>query len=90
MKSVQKYIVTTLRYGSEQFVNMKVSTVLMQRSTEKLITFPQTLQQNAAAAQENRTIVEPARSMLSSSKLTKFLWDEECNTTVYVLNRSKK
>jgi len=49
---------------------------------------PYTAEQNGAAEQENRTIVERARSMLHASGLPKELWAEACNTAVYILNRS--
>jgi hypothetical protein len=47
---------------------------------------PYTPEQNGAADQENRIIVESARCMLNTSGLPKELWVEACNTAVYILN----
>ncbi|RVW90199.1 Retrovirus-related Pol polyprotein from transposon TNT 1-94 [Vitis vinifera] len=43
--------------------------------------------QNGVAERRNRTLLDMVRSMLSSSKLPKFLWTEALKTTVYILNR---
>ncbi|RVW32009.1 Retrovirus-related Pol polyprotein from transposon TNT 1-94 [Vitis vinifera] len=43
--------------------------------------------QNGEAERRNRTLLDMVRSMLSSSKLPKFLWTEALKTTVYILNR---
>jgi hypothetical protein len=47
---------------------------------------PYTLEQNGAAEQENRTVVESARSLIRASGLLKELRPEACNTAVYILN----
>ncbi|RVW57605.1 Retrovirus-related Pol polyprotein from transposon TNT 1-94 [Vitis vinifera] len=43
--------------------------------------------QNGVAERRNRTLLDMVRSMLSSSKLPKFLWTEALKTDVYILNR---
>ncbi|RVW28388.1 Retrovirus-related Pol polyprotein from transposon TNT 1-94 [Vitis vinifera] len=43
--------------------------------------------QNGVAEKRNRTLLDMVRSMLSSSKLPKFLWTEALKTVVYILNR---
>ncbi|RVX00432.1 Retrovirus-related Pol polyprotein from transposon TNT 1-94 [Vitis vinifera] len=45
------------------------------------------LDQNGVAERRNRTLLDMVRSMLSNSKLPKFLWIEALKTTVYILNR---
>ncbi|RVW19232.1 Retrovirus-related Pol polyprotein from transposon TNT 1-94 [Vitis vinifera] len=44
------------------------------------------LDQNGVAERRNRTLLDMVRSMLSSSKLPKFLWTEALKT-MYILNR---
>ena len=43
--------------------------------------------QNGVAERRNRTLLDMVRSMLSNSKLPKFLWTEALKTVVYILNR---
>ena len=50
-------------------------------------TMPGSPDQNGVAERRNRTLLDMVRSMLSSSKLPKFLWTEALKTTVYILNR---
>ena len=45
------------------------------------------LNQNGVAERRNRTLLDMVRSMLSSSKLPKFLRNEALKTTVYILNQ---
>ena len=49
-------------------------------------TMPGSPDQNGEAERRNRTLLDMVRSMLSSSKLPKFLWTEALKTTVYILN----
>ena len=65
-----------------------VQKVLEEHGITHQLTMPYTPEQNGAAEQENRTVVESARSMLHSSGLPKELWAEACNTAVYILNRT--
>jgi len=48
---------------------------------------PSSPDQNGVAERRNRTLLDMVRSMLSSSKLPKFLWTEALKTAVYILNR---
>ncbi|KAJ9671559.1 hypothetical protein PVL29_025321 [Vitis rotundifolia] len=50
-------------------------------------TMPGSPNQNGVAERRNRTLLDMVRSMLSSSKLPKFLWTEALKTAVYILNR---
>ncbi|XP_052740381.1 uncharacterized protein LOC128198524 [Bicyclus anynana] len=49
-----------------------------------------TPQQNGKAEREIRTLVESARSMISSKNLPKELWAEAINNAVYIINRTGK
>ncbi|WKA11122.1 hypothetical protein VitviT2T_028652 [Vitis vinifera] len=50
-------------------------------------TMPGSRDQNGVAKRRNQTLLDMVRSMLSSSKLPKFLWIEALKTAVYILNR---
>ena len=50
-------------------------------------TMPGSPDQNGVAERRNRTLLDMVKSMLSSSKLPKFLWTEAVKTVVYILNR---
>ena len=45
------------------------------------------LDQNGVVEKRNRTLLDMVKSMLSSSKLPKFLWTEALKTTMYILNQ---
>jgi len=49
---------------------------------------PHNPQQNGVAERKNRLIVGVARVMLHDQSLPLHLWDEACNTTIYLQNRS--
>lgn len=51
-------------------------------------TTPYTPQQNGVAKIMNHTLLEITRSMLSSSKLDRYFWEEVIGTTCYLINRS--
>ena len=55
---------------------------------KRQLTVRHTPQQNGVAERKNRTIVEMARSMLTSKGLPNSYWAEAVNTAVYLLNRS--
>ena len=42
--------------------------------------------QNGVAEKRNRTLLDMLKSMLSNSKLPRFLWTEALKMTVYILN----
>ena len=50
-------------------------------------TMPGSLDQNGVAERRNRTLLDIVRSMLSSSKLPKFLWPKALKIAAYILNR---
>ncbi|RVW35870.1 Retrovirus-related Pol polyprotein from transposon TNT 1-94 [Vitis vinifera] len=50
-------------------------------------TMPGYPDQNGVAEKRNQTLLDMVRSMLSSSKLPRFLWTEALKTTVYILNQ---
>lgn len=52
------------------------------------LAMPYTPEQNSAAEQENRTILESARCMLHACGLPIKLWAEASSTAVYILSRT--
>ena len=48
------------------------------------LTVPYNPQQNGVSERKNRSIVEETKAMLHDEDLPMFLWDEACNTAVYM------
>ena len=48
------------------------------------LTVPYTPQQNGVSKRKNRSIVGATKAMLHDQDLPKFMWDEACNTTIYL------
>jgi transposase InsO family protein len=74
--------------GGKEFNCEAVQKVLEEYGMSHRIAMPYTPEQNGAAEQENRTIVESARSMLHASGLSKELWADAWNTAAYILDRT--
>lgn len=72
--------------GSE-FLNQKVRTLLAVEHCTIYTSAPRTPQQNGKSERSNRTIIELARTMLTSSGLPETLWGEACCTAAYLHNR---
>ena len=62
--------------------------ILAEKGTVLTLNVSYSPKQNGAAERENRTIVELARSMLSTSGLPRSLWANACETAVYLLNHT--
>jgi transposase InsO family protein len=88
MKTAGYVTKVLLADGGKEFNCEAVLKVLEEHGITHRLTMPYTPEQNGAAEQENRTIVENVRSMLHASGLPKELWAEACNTAVYILNRT--
>ena len=70
-----------------EFVGKELGNWLKERGIQHQTSAPYTPEQNGVSERKNRTVVEAARSMLSTSGLPRSLWAEACNCAVYVLNR---
>jgi transposase InsO family protein len=46
-------------------------------------------QHNGVAERKNRSIIGAAKAMIHDQDLPMFLWEEACNTTVYIQNRCR-
>ena len=60
---------------------------LQERGIVAQYTMPGSQDQNGVAERRKRTLLDMVRSMLSSSKLPRFLWTEALKTAVYILNQ---
>jgi hypothetical protein len=72
----------------KEFNREAVRKVLEECSIQHRLAVPYVPEQNGAAEQKNRTVVESACCLLHSSGLPKELWAEACKTAVYILNRT--
>lgn len=71
-----------------EYTNYNVKALLENSGIQHQTSTPYTPQQNGSAERVLRTIVEAARTLISSKNLSKNLWAEAINTVVYVLNRT--
>ncbi|KAL7286323.1 hypothetical protein TKK_0019281 [Trichogramma kaykai] len=76
--------------GGSEFDCKRVREILQKRGIELSLTIPYTPEQNGVAEQSNRHMVELARSMLSVSKMSKFIWTHACETATFLINRTGK
>ncbi|RVW22045.1 Retrovirus-related Pol polyprotein from transposon TNT 1-94 [Vitis vinifera] len=60
---------------------------LQEHETVAQYTMPSSPDQNGVTERRNRTLLDMVGSMLSSSKLPRFLWTRALKTTVYILNQ---
>eukprot|EP00253_Pinus_taeda_P027998 PITA_27998 len=70
-------------YVSQQFKEFCAS-----EGIKREFTAPHNPQQNGVTERKNRCIMGAARAMLHDQGLPLHLWDEACNTTVHLQNRS--
>jgi transposase InsO family protein len=71
-----------------EFCSAEFNNFCRDHGIKRHLTVPGTPQQNGVAERMNRTLMERARSMMSSAKMAKRFWAEAVNTACYVVNRS--
>ncbi|GJV92532.1 putative RNA-directed DNA polymerase [Tanacetum coccineum] len=71
-----------------EFLNKTLHAFFKEEGIEHQASTPRTPEQNGVVKRRNRTLVEAARTMLSASKLSLFLWPEAIATACYTQNRS--
>lgn len=71
-----------------EFINKEIKRIVFDSGIKHEKTVPYTPEQNGKVERDNRTLVESARTMLHSKKMSTKFWAEAINTAVYVLNRS--
>ena len=67
---------------------MKLSIDFAPTRDKRQYSAPRTPQQNGVVERKNRTLIEAARSMLSTSRLPIYFWTEAVNTACYTQNRT--
>jgi hypothetical protein len=70
-------------YTSKYFNNFCIEVGI-----KREFTVPYNPHQNGVAERKNRTIIEATKEMIHDQSLPMTLWEEACNTTVYVQNMS--
>lgn len=70
-----------------EFVNIDLREWLDERGIIHELSSAYNAEQNGRAEASNKTVINGARTYLTSSKLPKKLWAEACSASVYVLNR---
>eukprot|EP00253_Pinus_taeda_P027766 PITA_27766 len=70
-----------------EFISGEFKDFCRAEGIQREIIAPHNPQQNGVAERKNRTIVGSARAMLHDQGLPLHLWEEACNTAVYVQNR---
>ncbi|GKE40118.1 putative zinc finger, CCHC-type containing protein [Tanacetum coccineum] len=71
-----------------EFLNKTLNAFFKEEGIEHQTSTPRTPEQNGVFERRNRTLVEAARTMLSTFKLPLFFWAEAIATACYTQNRS--
>ena len=74
--------------NGKEYLNTHMDDYLKGRDIRRECTARYTPEQNGKAERENRTIVEPARTMIHAKGITLRLWAKAVNTAVCILNRT--
>ena len=88
--SIQEFLIDN---NGGEFDNVEVRNVLKMYGVKQRLTAPYTPQQNGSSERENRTVIEIARTLRFSNRNVQFpdaLWAEIVNTSIYILNRTRK
>ncbi|GJS63570.1 retrovirus-related pol polyprotein from transposon TNT 1-94 [Tanacetum coccineum] len=92
LKMIQRYLqaqVITIRTDKgTEFLNNTLHAYFKEEGIEHQTSTPRTPEQNGVVERRNRTLVEVARIMLSTSKLPLFFWAEAIATVCYTQNIS--
>nr|GEU71894.1 hypothetical protein [Tanacetum cinerariifolium] len=84
-----KVKITRCDNGTE-FKNADLNQFCRLKGIKREFRVPRTPQQNGIAKRKNRTLIEPARTLLADSLLPNPFWAEAVNTACYVQNRVEK
>ena len=71
-----------------EFKNALLNDFCADKGISRQYSAPRTPQHNGVVERKNRTLIEVARTMLSESRLSMYLWAEAVNTACYTLNRT--
>ena len=86
-KESGKKVIALRSDNGGEFISAEFKEFCSAEGIRRELIAPHNPQQNGVAERKNRTIVGAARAMLHDQGLPLHLWDEACNTAVYVQNR---
>ncbi|GKF07857.1 retrovirus-related pol polyprotein from transposon TNT 1-94 [Tanacetum coccineum] len=87
-QNLQAQVISAQTDRGTKFLNKTLHAYFKEEGIEHQTSTPRTPEQNDVVERQNRTLVEAARTMLSSSKLPLFFWAEVIATACYTQNRS--
>ncbi|GKA10206.1 retrovirus-related pol polyprotein from transposon TNT 1-94 [Tanacetum coccineum] len=87
-RNLQAPVISVRTDRGIEFLNKTLNTFFKEEGIENQTSTPRTPEQNGVVKRQNCTLVEAARTMLSTSKLPLFFWAEAIATACYTQNRS--
>ncbi|GKC22026.1 retrovirus-related pol polyprotein from transposon TNT 1-94, partial [Tanacetum coccineum] len=87
-RNLQAQVITVLIDRGTEFLNKTLHAYFKEEGIEHQTSTPRTPEQNGIVKRQNRTLVEVARTMLSTSKLPLFFYAGAIATACYTQNRS--
>nr|GFB53580.1 retrovirus-related Pol polyprotein from transposon TNT 1-94 [Tanacetum cinerariifolium] len=87
-RNLQAPLITVRTDRGTEFLNKTLNAFFKEKGIEHQTSTARTPEQNGVVERRNRTLVEVARTMLSTSKLSLFFWAKAISTACYTQNRS--
>nr|GEZ59341.1 hypothetical protein [Tanacetum cinerariifolium] len=87
-RNLQALVITVCTDRGTKFLNKTLNAFFKEEGIEHQNSTARTLEQNSVVERWNHTLVEAARTMLSTSQLPLFFWAEAISTACYTQNRS--
>ncbi|GJS45571.1 retrovirus-related pol polyprotein from transposon TNT 1-94 [Tanacetum coccineum] len=87
-RNLQALVISVRTDRGTEFLNKTLNAFFKEEGIEHQTSTPRTPEQNGVFERQNRTLVEAARTMLSSSKLPLFFWAKAIATACYTQNKS--
>ncbi|GKE10825.1 retrovirus-related pol polyprotein from transposon TNT 1-94, partial [Tanacetum coccineum] len=87
-RNLQAQVIIVQTDRGIEFLNKILHTYFTEEGIEHQTSIPRTPEQNGVVKRRNRTLIEAARMMLSTSKLPLLFWAEAIATACYTQNRS--
>nr|GEZ86566.1 hypothetical protein [Tanacetum cinerariifolium] len=87
-QNLQAPVISVQTDRGTEFLNKTLHAFFKEEGIKHQTLTPRTPEQNDIFEQQNHTLVEAARTMLSASKLPLFFWAEAIATACYTQNRS--
>nr|GEZ22242.1 retrovirus-related Pol polyprotein from transposon TNT 1-94 [Tanacetum cinerariifolium] len=87
-RNLQALLITVRTDRGTEFLNKTLNAFFKEEGIEHQTSTARTPDQNSVVERRNRTLVEAARTMLSTSQLPLFFWAEAIATACYTQNRS--